>query len=148
MDRIVTSRAANKTGALVTGKGVHWTPTMSDENKGNWQDLPHPIVPLSPAVMCNPNWRDIPAGTRIGRVTVLGYAGRTNHGARWVVRCSCGLYGRQSARFLLSDAAKQAAMCSHCHYLERMKIGKVIPPKLRVAALAARLAAKQAELLA
>ncbi len=123
IDRIVTSRPLNKTAALVTGKGVHWEPAKEVIKPWDaWTDLPLPTRPITAAQLCQ-----LPAltGRRIGRLTVVGYAGPGASGARWVVRCDCGMYGHQRTKSLTAGHAKTRGMCPRCDYLEELKAGRV-----------------------
>lgn len=118
MDRIVTSRPANKTAALVTGKGVHWEPAKQViKATAAWSDLPLPTIGT-------PKEGPQLTGRKVGRLVVIGYAGSRSSGARWVVRCACGMFGHQRSKFLLSENAKVRGMCPKCDYLEEIKAGR------------------------
>jgi hypothetical protein len=62
-------------------------------------------------------------GTRFGRFTVMGYGGKSASKGRYVVRCTCGAYEHRHMKTLRSDPSR--LMCSHCDYLEQMKLGNV-----------------------
>ncbi len=114
LDRIIASRAVDKTAARVTGKGEHWEPRKRlIQPCDAWRDTPLPTFPVPP---------DAPrlVGLKAGRLTVVGYGGKGAGKARWVVRCACGAYGHQSAKSLRApDAARRA--CPHCDYLNELK---------------------------
>ncbi len=116
-DRIATSRPINKTAALVTGKGVHWEPRKELIKPWDaWRDTPLPIAPM-------PKLSPFQVGFKVCRLTVIGYGGKTNKSGRWVVRCTCGMYGHQRAKFLMSWNAKSRAMCPRCDHLSQMQQG-------------------------
>jgi hypothetical protein len=128
VDRVVASRPANKTAAVVTGKGVHWEPAKKLIRPWDaWQDTPLPVFQLPP--------KDarIPAGLKVGRLTVIGYGGAGANGGCWVVRCTCGMYGHKKARALRSEFHAPRAMCPRCDYLEQLKAGHIPPVPLRSA---------------
>ena len=124
LDRIITSAPTSKTAALATGKGVHWEPDHTPSD--SWQDLPLPLVPVAflPPGM-------LKAGQTFGRITVVGYGGRSHHCARYVVRCTCGRYGYRIAKGLTKPKSRDGLMCDKCAYLEEMKRGEKMPPAER-----------------
>ena len=148
LDRIIGSAPVNRTAAkVVSGKGETWEPNVAEVG---WQDHPRPVVPLPPNVDHNPAWRNL-TGQRIGRVRVLGYAGRNQAttSSRWSVRCDCGKYGCFSSKFLRSEAAQSRAMCPWCDRLVQMQRGEHRSPQekqqLRAEKAARKAAAAPAE---
>jgi hypothetical protein len=124
-DRIVASGSANKTAAVVTGKGVHWEPAKQLLKPTDaWQETPLPTFPLPTGMVGL-----IPVGLKVGRLTVIGYGGAGRDRARWVVRCACGMYGHQRTRSLRAEHHRARAMCLRCNYLEEVKAGRhpVVP---------------------
>jgi hypothetical protein len=124
LDRIPASVPVNRQAAVVIGKGVHWEPAKTLIQPWDaWQETPLPIFPLTSSGAVNL------AGLRVGRLTVLGFGGSggkgISHRGRWVVRCTCGMYGHHKAKFLRSENAKISAMCPKCHYLVKLKAGRV-----------------------
>lgn len=84
-----------------------------------WRDAP---IPIRPYPRPDQPEHDL-TGMRVCRYTVMGLAKETR--ASWVVRCVCGKYATQKAKFLKSDAARTGAMCPGCDYLEELKAGRV-----------------------
>jgi hypothetical protein len=75
----------------------------------NWQVNPISTVALLPGAN-----EVFAGGERFGRLTVIGYGGsnRSRQGARWVVRCDCGLYGLMSAAGLKrGNSPQQCTIC-------------------------------------
>lgn len=115
-EAVVASAPSNKTAALVTARGVHWEPLK--QSRATWQDTPLPTLPYPKNAQ-----NMIDPGTKIGRLTVIGYAGRRSDTAAYVVRCACDMYGFRRARSLRSNSLRQ--MCDQCDYLEELKAGRV-----------------------
>lgn len=93
MKDIHARRAVDRTAARVTSSGEHYEPVVGKGNAHD-SDLPIATAPV-PA-----NVKDL-TGTKLGRLTVIGYHSVTRYnGARknkhvrrkWVVRCDCGRY--------------------------------------------------------
>jgi hypothetical protein len=137
LDQIITSTPWNKTAATVMGRGIHWEPAKKlHDGNAAWSDLPLPVSPI-------PEMSPIRIGDKIGRLTVMG-AGRNGSGKlRYVVRCTCGEYGHQTAKFLLSPHAQIEAMCPKCRYLRELKEGNV-PTREEALAMNAAHRAKKA----
>lgn len=76
-----------------------------------WQGRPHPIVPLLPGA------NDVfSGGEKFGRLTVIGYGGSGGgNGARWIVRCDCGQFGRMTSAGLKRGRSPQ---CERCYRVE------------------------------
>ena len=75
----------------------------------DWQVNPISTVALLPGAN-----EVFAGGERFGRLTVIGYGGsnRSRQGARWVVRCDCGLYGLMSAAGLKrGNSPQQCTIC-------------------------------------
>lgn len=98
----------NKTAALVTGRGVHYTPKKKIQTAD--QITPIPTRPVRHGV-------DL-SGTRQGRLTVIGLAHRVK--GRWVVRCDCGVYTLRTAK-AISNPANNQDRCEHCRHLAQVK---------------------------
>ncbi len=132
IERIATAAPANANAAVVTGKGVHWEPRKKLIQPWDaWQDMPLPVLAMPPG-----KENTIPPGFKVGRLTVIGYGApgpRGKGGARYVVRCTCGMYGHQKAKALRNEAFSPRAMCPKCNYLEAVKAGVHAPVPLRSA---------------
>jgi len=74
-----------------------------------WRETPIDTVPL----LAGAN-EVFTAGEKFGRLTVVGYGGSSGTGARWVVRCDCGLYGLMRAA-----GVKKSPMCDRCWRLSQ-----------------------------
>lgn len=128
----LSNRAPTRGAAIGMGRGVHWEPPEKLNTPGRqWQDTPLPVLPFPPGGHPEHNL----TGMRVCRFIVLGYGGTgsSGSGARWVVRCSCGKYAMQKAKWLKSETAKTRAMCPACDYLEEMKRGHFAPEGRRTA---------------
>lgn len=107
----------DKEAARVVSGGVHEDLKISPALHES--DIPIPTRQLPP------RHRNL-AGTRAGRLTVIGYWGRnesTHSGTaarhRWVVRCDCGTYAiRREQKLKVSNPEDG---CSRCKYIASLK---------------------------
>lgn len=109
---------ANKTAALVIGKGVRYESPKKIQTIENENILS--IRPATKAEIKNPGFKDV-SGARIGRLKVIGlYRG----GSGWVCRCDCGTYCVRKAKSILNENNKQdrCEECRHQLYLKRAEI--------------------------
>lgn len=107
---IVRRNPVNKPAALVTGKGIQYTPRKKVCQK-HW-DVPPPTKPLSPDT---PNL----VGVRFGQLTVVGrYRDKNGY---WAVRCDCGAYETRRSKSVLNPAnwVDRCDECRHLAYLKR-----------------------------
>ena len=112
IETVVASQPVNGTAARVMGRGVHWEPPAKVIEPWHvWSDTPLPTFPVPPSAP------DL-TGFKVCRLTVVGYGGPGSGGAKWVVRCACGAYGHNKAKFLYSEAARTQGMCKKCNYFE------------------------------
>lgn len=100
----------NKTAQMVIQKGIHF------DHVGNpdavWSQLPirtRPFVGTS---------EDL-TGIKIGRLTVIGL-NDTGVKGRWVVRCTCGLYGLRKAR-AIKNPHNFGDRCDQCRKVAQMR---------------------------
>ena len=126
MESIIHRVPVNKTAALVTGKGVHYTPpkkhiSREDENP----------IPCKPYPKTSLKENDI-TGRIQGRLLVIGIAAdqfsRPDSGADWVCRCQCGRYCCRKRKALINPRNNEDA-CEHCRhlmYLQRKEHYKAI----------------------
>lgn len=66
-------------------------------------------------------------GRIIGRMTIVGLSANkssNSRGACWVARCACGAFEHRRTQTIRKTDPKQM-MCSHCNYLEQLKLGHV-----------------------
>jgi hypothetical protein len=125
----------NRTAMLVTLPDAD--PYTPDKKLAmpHWQ-VPPEMVDLDAIKYWGPgndkpkNW----AGTKIGRLTVVGYWGAgkrykgsgMKHGTerhKWVVRCACGIYTIRTAKTIKKAVERGQAwdMCEFCKHQERLK---------------------------
>lgn len=127
-DKLISSTPVNKAAARVLGRGVHWEPERElIRPQDAWQEHPLPLMPMP----IQSTWPAHLAGTRVGRLRIVGYGGSIGGhgrgGGRWVVRCDCGMYGHQRSKVLQDPVFVPHAMCPKCNYLEQMKLGFARP---------------------
>jgi hypothetical protein len=118
----------NRLTAIVVSKGERWKPRKQIYYSWfAWRDVPIPVFPYP--VHTGAGGPGMEIGFRAGRLVVVGYGGPSpgKAGAKWVVRCDCGAYGHQKARWLRSEAAKTRAACPMCDYLNELKSGHYAP---------------------
>lgn len=111
MKKIISKTPANKTAALVTGKGVHYTPKNNPDTES-----PFPIKTrkLTKQEMMNPTFRNF-TGFEIGRLIFIGM-GVNKH--RWIARCVCGTYVTRKAKTVGKNIGGFDA-CSRCLHNNR-----------------------------
>lgn len=112
----------NRLTAIVVSRGERWKPRKQlYQSWFAWRDVPIPVLPYP---VGSAGGQGMEIGFRAGRLVVVGYGGSSSDGAKWVVRCDCGAYGHQKARWLRSEAAKERAACPACDHLIELKSGR------------------------
>lgn len=88
----------DRVAARVVGKGIHY------EREYNYGTTAHsentlPVRRLTASEIRNGSTNGL-SGSKFGRFTVIGIADEPprKHGAKWVVRCSCGCYEHRTAK--------------------------------------------------
>ena len=97
----------NRTAGNVASRGDHF----------EFRDKPTKKVmhapPLPVPIPRNPQFVDL-TGKKVGRLTVVSYAGEHKGSTRWNVRCVCGLYEQRRRKALNSPEYAKTAACSEC----------------------------------
>jgi hypothetical protein len=107
--------AVNKQSAQSAfGSGTHYAPTI--KYNGYHSDVPPTMKPPPPD---GPDFR----GRAFGRFVVIGLmdAPRRNKGARWVVRCKCGMYETRVTKAICNPVNNTVDRCADCRNLENLK---------------------------
>jgi hypothetical protein len=127
-DRIVTSSPLNKDASVARdGSGDLYDkdfPNALDERPGYAQP--------SAITLKDPRFINF-TGKEIGRLTVLGLVSERSGqqlkgkgGARWLCRCVCGHYAKQSTKALKrATEGRRDAMCDWCEDTQRKREGRV-----------------------
>ena len=101
--------------AVVLGKGVHFIPNKIITTGDS--ELPIPTKPLTRHELSQPQFVDL-TGKKFGRFTVIGKS--RDHGARWVVRCSCGKYSLRKTK-AINNPSNAQDRCEECRHLAHLK---------------------------
>ncbi len=109
----VKSFHVDKTAAMVTSKGVHFTPDYT--LNGIQSDLPFKLIRVQP------DERDL-TGEKFGFFTVLGKhtTGKIGGKVMWAVRCSCGKYETRRKKSI-ENPNNQYDRCGDCRELSFLK---------------------------
>jgi hypothetical protein len=121
-DKLFASSPVNLTAAKVVSKGINWKP----DRKIVYDWMVRSETVLAVVKFSGPMDQDL-TGERFGRFVVRGKSAdiKTNSkGAAWVCRCDCGASEIRRTSSLKRMAIARS-MCSHCDYLEQMKLGRV-----------------------
>lgn len=121
IDQLASSVPQNRTAARVMSKGVHYDPNMAIPETYVHEDMPPPLMPVTPE-LANAKSYQMYAGKTFGRWRVIGLSAEQNRKkkARWVVRCSCGRYENRKAP-ALRNAAENGDCCAECKHLWHIK---------------------------
>lgn len=109
----------NSTAGRVTSKGEHWRPRVG---RAVIAHAPLPVMPITNQMRMSGDFADL-TGRRVGRLTVIGYGGKSGKnagGARWVCRCDCGTY---TYRYKKTIATPSGAFigCAECERMNRIR---------------------------
>lgn len=123
-------KPVNGTAARVIQRGTHYHP---DVRLSQFQfDVQPPLA--------DPRHHDTDAvtvdltGHRFGRLTVVGYWGRTGGrskgkaGQRWACRCACGLYVIRTAR-TIEGGRDPDDKCLNCKHLDSLRRDQFTRPE-------------------
>lgn len=124
-DRILTSTPINREAALHLSKGDG---TDELQQQLNVFEIRPPEMPKPN----DPNFVDF-EGTKLGRLTILGYAGAGKHsngkahkkGALWNARCSCSRFMQIRSKTIKDTIAGKCDTdrCQDCRHLRRIQLG-------------------------
>lgn len=127
MDAVAPLSPANKTAALVSGKGEHfdWKPRDVDVHT----DTPIQLRQATKKEYNDPNYVDL-KGASVGRLKVMGIAAfSSQEKKRWVVRCVCGSYEVRRSKYVKHslkhgvDEAGREPMCMWCRKTQLLQNG-------------------------
>ncbi len=116
MHKIYSSAPINKTAAIVTGAGEHYTPNKKIQTG----DSDFPIKSRNPnsSEKASDNFTDL-TGVKYGRFTVIGIS--AEHHGKWVVRCVCGVYTTRKTKAIKNknNNLDRCEACRHAMFLKR-----------------------------
>ncbi|UHS60565.1 hypothetical protein HRR99_03030 [Agrobacterium vaccinii] len=127
-DTIAPLSPANKTAALVSGRGEHF----------EFGAKAHQVHSATPLPFREPSKHEYEqsqfvdlTGSKIGRLNVLGVAADIptgGTGAKWVVRCVCGNYETRKSKFIKACLAgenpgNEEPMCAWCGKTRKLQLG-------------------------
>lgn len=102
---------------VVFRRGEQWIPGCKPGTLLEFDSMPPPLVRERRPWEMPPE--DL-SGRKWGRLTAIAWAGKGDHGQRWICRCVCGRYTTRQARTI--KAAKDADdKCLHCRHLAFLK---------------------------
>jgi len=125
-DKLLASRPVNRQAARVLAGGVHYKPNKKIVQR-HWT-TPPPLVAIPESAKSNPCFVDL-TGRSFGRFRVIGYLGKSNNKASWLVRCACGDFETRRSRAILNpeNYGDRCANCQHLAFLKREEIHRRNP---------------------
>lgn len=124
-ERLAVSTPLNKTAATVVSQSrAQYQPaTTVPDYVQHWDVMP-PLKDAS-GLKAQSSWDDL-TGRMVGRMTVMGYYGRSQAGetALWVVRCPCGDFEVRKTKTIKKNA-NQDHCCHYCEHTNKIKLGFV-----------------------
>ena len=113
----------NSTANRVIRKGIHYDSGIRRKHLG---ERPRLLKELQKESLPR-NFIDY-SGVKYGRCIVIGKCQKKNQEkkrgktARWLVKCSCGLYMTLDAKHIKKNLQNQDAMCAKCKHEEEIKL--------------------------
>lgn len=114
MEDIALKIPVDRTAAIVTGKGIHYTPIIQKDSVISKVPIPTRQIPES--TLNTSAFTDL-TGRQIGSFKVIGLSKYQKK--RWVVKCVCGNYTARRSKSLLNESTRH--MCDECNHLQRIK---------------------------
>jgi len=105
----------NRVAVWVSLRGENFVPNKVVLTNDSW--TPIPTRKAKKVELNTDGFVDL-TGRRFGRFTVIGIAKDIK--ARWVVRCSCGIYSTRSAK-AIKNKNNDIDSCEHCRHLAFLK---------------------------
>lgn len=102
----------DKSAAIVTSPGFQYAPDKR---------YTQTIWDVSPQIHQTPMTIKELVGFRNGRVEVVGYYGKGNHGHQWVVRCDCGRFEKRIGKRLKTANKRSDEGCQECNHASHLR---------------------------